>query len=146
MEIKIANTKQEVIDHFFVRGEVFIQEQNVDWSIEFDGLDKESILINAYLDSKIVGAARLHGHKIGRLAVLKPYRHQKIGESIMHEVERVAVSNGIYEVYLNAQVYVKDFYEKLGYREQGSIFQEANIDHIRMTKDIHQLVYEIREI
>jgi len=35
---------------------------------------------------------------------------------------------------LNAQLEVKEFYEKLGYKPVGHVFHEAGIPHIKMEK------------
>ncbi len=136
MKVVIANSKKEVLDHSFVRGLVFIVEQEIDWAIEFDGLDPECVLFTAYVDDKAVGAARMYKNKVGRVATLKEYRKQGVATAIMLEIERYAKSEGIKELKLNAQLYVADFYEHLGYVPYGEVFQEADIDHIAMKKEI----------
>jgi predicted GNAT family N-acyltransferase len=136
MDVRIARTQQEFVDHFMVRGEVFIIGQNIDWAIEFDGLDGECVLFTAYIDDKAVGAARLYQTKIGRLATLSEYRKRGVGTALMKAVEDYAKSQGLKQLKLHAQYYAKDFYENLGYKEVGEIFQEADIDHIKMIKEL----------
>ncbi|MBN2539943.1 MAG: GNAT family N-acetyltransferase [Bacilli bacterium] len=136
MEIRVAKNQKEFVDHFMVRGKVFVIGQQIDWEIEFDGLDDECVLFNAYIDSKIVGAARLYHNKVGRVATLKEYRNQGVGTAIMKAIEEHAKQIGIPEIILNAQLYVKEFYLHLGYIPEGEIFQEAEIDHIRMIKKL----------
>ena len=136
MIVKIAKTQKEIIDNFLVRGKVFIIGQNIDWEIEFDGLDQECILFTAYLDDKAVGAARLYHNKIGRLATLDAYRKRGVATALMNKIEEYAKNNNIKLLKLNSQYYVKDFYSNLGYIPEGVIFQEADIDHILMTKEI----------
>lgn len=136
MRIVVAKTQKEILDNCYVRGIVFIKGQSIDWAIEFDGLDAQSVLFTAYLDDIAVGAARLYKNKVGRLATLKDYRKQGVGIALMEKIERYAKENNISELKLHAQLYVKDFYEKLGYKPVGEVFQEANIDHIEMTKAI----------
>lgn len=135
MKVQIARTQQELVDHFLVRGYVFIIGQEIDWDIEFDGLDGECVLFNAYLDDKCVGAARLYKTKVGRLATLKDYRKQGVGTALMIAIEDYAKAQGLKQLKLHAQYYAKDFYENLGYKEVGEIFQEADIDHIKMIKE-----------
>jgi predicted GNAT family N-acyltransferase len=53
---------------------------------------------------------------------------------MMNRIETYAKENGMNELILHAQLYVKDFYLNRGYRPIGDIFQEADIDHIKMTK------------
>ncbi len=134
MKVIIAKTQKEIMDNILVRGKVFIIEQMIDWAIEFDGLDESAVLFTAYIDDCPIGAARLLNDKVGRVATLKEYRKQGVGKAIMLKIEEYAKSKGMKKLRLHAQLYVKDFYEKLGYEPYGDIFQEAEIDHISMEK------------
>lgn len=136
MKIVVAKTQKELLDNVLVRGKVFVVEQEIDWEIEFDGLDDECVLFTAYIDDLPVGAARLYKNKVGRVATLKEYRKQGIATLIMKKIEEYALENEMYLLKLNAQLQVKDFYLHLGYIPEGEIFQEADIDHIKMTKEI----------
>lgn len=136
MKVVIAEKKKEIIDNFLVRGEVFIIGQEIDYQIEFDGLDNECTLFTAYIENKPVGAARLYKNKVGRVATLKEFRNQGVATNIMKFIEEYGKTQGLRELYLNAQLYVKDFYEHLGYKIIGEIFQEADIDHIKMIKKL----------
>lgn len=136
MKVIIATTKQEIIDHFMIRGKVFIIEQEIDWEIEFDGLDERCVLFNAYIDNTIVGAARLYHNKVGRVATLKEYRSKGVATALMASIEAYAKKEKISPLVLHAQMYVKDFYLHLGYEPVGEIFQEADIDHVKMVKEI----------
>lgn len=136
MKVVVAKTQKEIIDNMLVRGYVFVIEQAIDWEIEYDGLDDKCILFTAYIDDLAVGAARLYKNKVGRVATLKEYRKQGIGAKIMEAIENYAKENNIPILKLHAQLYVKDFYEHLGYIVEGEIFQEAEIDHVLMTKKL----------
>ena len=136
MKVVVAKTQKEIIDNMLIRGYVFVIEQAIDWEIEYDGLDQECILFTAYMDDKAVGAARLYKNKVGRVATLKEYRNQGIGKAIMDRIEKYAKDNKMPYLKLHAQLHVKDFYEHLGYIPEGDIFQEAEIDHVLMKKNI----------
>jgi len=136
MRVVVAKTQKEITDNFYVRGMVFVVEQEIDYEIEFDGLDGSSILFVAYIDDLPVGAARLYKNKVGRVATLKKYRKQGVASAIMNKIEAYAIDNNNKELVLHAQLYVKDFYLKRGYVPEGEIFQEAEIDHIKMIKVI----------
>jgi predicted GNAT family N-acyltransferase len=136
MKVVVAKTQKEILDNVLVRGKVFIVEQVIDWEIEFDGLDDECILFTAYIDDVPVGAARLYKNKVGRVATLKEYRKTGVASALMKKIEEYAKNNTINLLKLNAQLQVKDFYLHLGYIPEGEIFQEADIDHILMTKII----------
>jgi len=136
MKVVVAKTQKELLDNVLVRGKVFVVEQAIDWDIEFDGLDDVCVLFTAYNNNIPVGAARLYKDKVGRVATLKEYRKKGIATLIMNKIEEYALINKIKVLKLNAQIQVKDFYLHLGYIPEGEIFQEADIDHIKMTKEI----------
>lgn len=136
MKVIVVKTKNEALDNIWIRGQVFIIGQDIDWEIEVDGLDKESVLFNVYIDDLVVGAARLYKNKVGRVATLESHRGLGVGKAVMAFIEDYAKENNITELKLNAQMYVKDFYKKLGYVEEGEIFLEADIEHIAMKKKL----------
>lgn len=136
MKIVLAKSQKEILDNVFVRGLVFVVEQEIDWEIEFDGLDNECILFTVYNDDKPVGAARLYKSKVGRVATLKEYRKQGVATLIMNGIEKYALNHSIKILTLNAQLHVKEFYLHLGYIPQGETFLEADIEHIKMIKEI----------
>ena len=63
MRVVVANNQTEITDNFLVRGKVFVVEQEIDYEIEFDGLDNECVLFTAYLDDLPIGSARLYKNK-----------------------------------------------------------------------------------
>lgn len=136
MKIVVAKTQKEITDNFNVRNTVFVSEQKIDHEIEFDGLDIDCILFTAYLEDKPVGAARLYKNKVGRVATLKMYRKKGVGTSLMRFIEKYAINHNIKELVLHAQIQVKDFYLNLGYHSIGNVFQEADIDHVKMYKKL----------
>lgn len=135
MKVVVAKTQKEILDNCYVRGQVFVVEQKIDWAIEFDGLDPLCVLFTAYVDNKPVGAARLYKNKVGRVATLVEYRKQGIASLMMKKIEEYAKENEITELILHAQKYIEDFYVELGYISEGDIFYEAEIPHVKMTKD-----------
>ena len=134
MKVVVAVNKKEIIDNFLVRGEVFIIGQNIDYKIEFDGLDNDCVLFTAYIEDTPVGAARLYKNKVGRVATIDSYRKKGVATKMMSYIEEYAKNNGFTELVLNAQLYIKEFYLNQGYTPIGEIFQEADIDHIKMFK------------
>ncbi|HKL47516.1 MAG TPA: GNAT family N-acetyltransferase [Candidatus Izemoplasmatales bacterium] len=136
MKVLHAKSQKEIADHFYVRGMVFVVEQQIDYKIEFDGLDGECVLFVAYIDEKPVGAARLYKDKVGRVATLKSYRHMGVASRLMDKIESYASKHQINILKLHAQLYIKDFYQNRGYKPHGEVFQEACIDHIKMTKTL----------
>lgn len=136
MKVVVAKTQKEIIDNFLVRGDVFIMGQNIDWDLEFDGLDEKCVLFVCYKDNQAVGAARLYENKVGRVATLSEFRKQGVGTLLMAEIESYAKKAGMDTLKLNAQLYVKQFYLDLGYTPIGDVFMEADIEHIKMVKEL----------
>ena len=121
-----------------VRNPVFVQEQMVPYEIDFDGNDALAIHWLAYdKDDRPIGTARVlkDGH-FGRMAVIKIYRNQGIGRSIIQAAMSYANSVGMGSIYLNSQVQAKKFYEGLGFKQYGDVFLEANIKHIAMSRSL----------
>lgn len=120
-----------------VRSEVFQVEQGVDAALEFDGLDEEATHILAYDGETPVGTARIRTinerlAKIERVAVLAAYRGQGIGNQIMQVAIDAIFDHAIPEIKINAQTHAKAFYDKLGFEQYGSEFDEAGIPHVEM--------------
>lgn len=116
-----------------IRREVFIDEQLVPESDEWDDDDTVSVHALATLNREPVGTGRLNpGGKIGRIAVKAGLRGRGIGTLILRQLLHEAYHRGIREPYLHAQVQAVPFYEKLGFRIEGDVFDEAGIFHVRM--------------
>jgi predicted GNAT family N-acyltransferase len=120
-----------------IRYQVFQVEQGVDAALEFDGQDEAAMHLLAYLNDEPVGTARIRLlsdqlAKIERVAVLSTCRGQGIGKQLMKEAIVFLNTKNISEIKINAQLYVKDFYQKLGFERRGEVFEEAGIPHIEM--------------
>ena len=124
-----------------VRTPVFVQEQQVPYEIDFDSNDAMAVHWLALNENDVpVGTARLleDGH-FGRMAVIKVYRNQGIGRSILQTAMDYANSVGMKSMHLNSQLQAKSFYEALGFKEYGDVFLEASIEHISMSKELHSI-------
>src|SRR4028119_2152016 len=122
-----------------IRRSVFQEEQGVDPALEFDGLDATATHLLAYLDERPVGTARIRyleqqTAKIERLAVLSTARGLGIGKKLMVKALDVAQENNTQDIVVNAQEYVKDLYQQLGFEQVEERFEEAGIVHIKMIK------------
>ncbi len=117
-----------------IRREVFIREQEVPDSDEWDDDDGVSVHVLARLNREPVGTGRLNpAGKIGRIAVIAGLRGRGIGALILRRLLEAARDHGIREPYLHAQLQAVPFYEKLGFSIEGDVFDEAGILHVRMT-------------
>ena len=122
-----------------LRRTVFIEEQNVPEDLEVDGLDEGALHILARDGSQPVGAARLllkgHVAKIGRVCVLKQYRGTGAGQALIRCALDVAkAQNGVTLAQLGAQTHALGFYESLGFKPFGPVYDEAGIPHRDMER------------
>jgi predicted GNAT family N-acyltransferase len=117
-----------------IRREVFIREQGIPESEEWDGEDADCIHVLATLNREPVGTGRLNrAGKIGRIAVMSGTRGRGIGTRILRCLILEARRHGIREPFLHAQVQAVPFYERLGFSREGEEFDEAGIPHLRMS-------------
>jgi predicted GNAT family N-acyltransferase len=118
-----------------IRRTVFIEEQQVPESDEWDDDDAVSSHVLARLNREPVGTGRLNpAGKIGRIAVIAGARGRGIGALILRYLLDEARRRGIRRPYLHAQLQALPFYEKLGFRSEGGVFDEAGIPHVRMRR------------
>lgn len=119
---------------YSIRHAVFVIEQGVPESLEQDEFDTLSSHVLARDHSQqAIGTGRLlpDGH-IGRVAVLRDWRGQGIGQAIMLHLLELARRHGLDEVQLNAQSDAVDFYQRLGFYSEGEEFMDAGIPHRSM--------------
>ena len=134
IKIRIADWNNDNVCLTKIRRLVFIEEQHVPEELEWDEEDNTSTHFIVTIDNKAVATARLKPDgQIGRMAVLAEYRNQGIGHQLLDFVLQHAVSSGLKQVYLHAQVTAIPFYEKQGFTATGDIFYEANIPHREMS-------------
>ena len=124
---------------FKIREEVFVVEQNVDRDEEYDEFEDSSIHFLAIINNEPVGTARWRAKgdkiKLERFAVLKNARGSGVGAALVNSVvEDVNSKNLGKQMYMHAQVHAIPFYEKLGFKKQGDLFVECDIEHYIMVK------------
>ena len=107
---------------------------------EFDDIDTISHHIVVFDEGKPIGTCRFfkenNHYTIGRVAVLKEYRNQHIGNLLLESAENeIKKLNGDLIV-VHAQVRVSPFYEKQGYIPFGQIDDDEGVPHMWMKKKI----------
>lgn len=118
-----------------IRRRVFIEEQHVPESLEWDEWDAVSLHILAETESGgAIGTGRLlpDGH-IGRMAVLPSWRQRGVGLAVLSALMAAARERGDLTVKLHAQVHALRFYEKAGFVAEGPVFDDAGIPHRAMS-------------
>ena len=142
LHIKKVSNQTELESIIEIRTKVFQQEQGVAPELEFDGLDEEATQFLAFWDSQAVGTTRVriidqYTAKIERLAVLPLFRRKGIGKELMiAALQLISEQNKSVEVVVHAQIYIAPLYQALGFTVIGEQFREANINHVKMTKQI----------
>lgn len=140
MEYKLFDhvLPKEAID---IRYRVFTLEQGFAAEVDLDEKDKESIHILVYEKDVPIATARMFLEKagvyhIGRLAVLKEYRHKGVGSFVLNAFLKKAKELGGTQLVLGSQIDKAGFYEANGFSKYGDIFDDANYPHIMMKKNI----------
>ena len=146
--IEPADYKVDFDDLRAVRETVFIDEQNIPKEVEFDSVDSGCFhFIARNNQHQAIGTGRLTPDgKIGRMAVLKKWRGQGVGEALLLNLIDKARKLGWTEVSLNAQIAVVSFYEKFGFAKIGSVFTDANIPHQLMRLPIDPISKSSRPV
>lgn len=137
LEILLVDWVKASKEAFFIRKAVFIDEQRVPEELELDADDLQAIHVLAKIDGLSVGTARLVAiskdqAQIGRMAVLDQYRGQGIGRQILEKLIQFAQEKGFTSLFLHSQVNAIPFYEKMGFKADGDIYDEAGIPHRNM--------------
>ena len=130
-----AVSSEQLAELYHIRREVFVVEQGVPESLEYDEFEDVCNHYGFWLDGHAVACARWRltkqGYaKIERCAVLIPYRGKKIGAAIVQHVINEIPEQNI--IYLHAQSNALGFYSRLGFEAVGSEFYEAKIPHFKM--------------
>lgn len=121
-----------------VREQVFVREQGVPLTMEYDAADPVSLHVLARgPDDRAIGTGRLlpDGH-IGRMAVLADWRRQGVGTALLSRLLEVARDRQIARLTLNAQLSAVDFYRCFGFLAEGNDFIEVGIPHVLMVKQL----------
>lgn len=117
-----------------IRRAVFIVEQRIPEELEWDEHDQDAVhvLVEA-ADGTPIGTGRLiGGGRIGRMAVLAPWRGRGVGSAILESLVDAACGAGYAELRLHAQTHALAFYARMGFVAHGDEFMEAGIPHREM--------------
>lgn len=123
----------------YIRENVFVKEQG--FVNEFDETDKTANHMIVYEDDAPIACCRFFKceddeYVIGRLAVLKEHRGKHLGSLMLSNAEEYIKRQGGKKLSVSAQVRVKSFYEKQGYKAFGEIYLDEYCEHIHMVKEI----------
>ena len=93
------------------------------------------------LDDNLVGGLMLvpvndEEIRLMQVAVDSKYQREGVGREMVKYAEKRAREAGYSRIVMHAMLPVVHFYEKLGYRQEGDIFEENGITFARMVKDL----------
>lgn len=132
-------TEEQLKTIFKIREDVFVIEQEVDPSEEYDEFESSSTHFLAKVDHLPAGTARWRftdkGIKLERFAVLKAMRGMGVGQmlvkAVLDDIAARPDSKGK-KLYMHAQLDAMPLYAKFGFQKVGEMFEECNIQHFKM--------------
>ena len=129
----------EVYDIMQLRNSVFVVEQNCVYQ-DADNKDLKSYHLMGYEENILVAYTRIIPAgisyvecSIGRVVVLPEARKNGNGKKLMEKsIEKIFLLFGNVPIKIGAQLYLKKFYESIGFQQTSDIYLEDNIEHIEM--------------
>jgi len=137
-----ALTPKELYDLLRLRSEVFVVEQQCIF-LDMDNKDQFSLHLMGYDGDTLVASTRLIAPgkvydqmSIGRVVTSPAYRGKGAGRELMTvSIEKCKAHFGSGPIKIGAQLYLKKFYESLGFVASSDIYDEDGIDHIEMIRE-----------
>ena len=138
MFVKKIENSADLQQAMQIRRTVFVEEQGVPASEEYDGYDDDAQHYIAIHERQSAGTARWRrtegGVKLERFAVLADHRRRGVGaallDAVMKDVQKVVEHKPT--IYIHAQVQAIPFWERGGFHVVGAEFMEADIPHFKM--------------
>jgi putative N-acetyltransferase (TIGR04045 family) len=139
VEVRRAQSAEEVGAALTLRHAVFCDEQGVPVADELDGRDDEATHLVAIAERRLVGACRLllepdGTARFGRLAVAPARRGEGIAAALLAAAESEARAQGARRMELAAQTQAQEMYERRGFEVLGEPFSDAGLPHVAMEK------------
>ncbi len=130
---------EELYDILKLRSAVFVVEQDCVYQ-DVDGKDQNALHIIGREEGKVVAYTRIFGpgdyfkeSSIGRVVVDIDFRKYGYGKNIMEA--SIKAAQEIFQqskIKISAQLYLKKFYNDLGFVQEGKDYLEDGIPHIGM--------------
>lgn len=132
-------TPDELYALLRLRSEVFVVEQNCVF-LDMDNKDQHCLHLLGWQGNLLAASTRLvppgisyELPSIGRVVSSPLVRGTGIGRELMQKsIDEVKIRWGTYDIKIGAQLYLKHFYESLGFQQTSAIYLEDNIEHIEM--------------
>jgi ElaA protein len=143
MKFKVKKFKKlsvnELYDLLYLRQQIFVVEQNCIY-LDADGADKKCLHVLGLENKKIAAYARIipkgisyNTPSIGRVVIDEKYRGKKYAYKLMDKAIKVCVHEmAATKITISAQLYLKEFYEKLGFKTVGDVYLDCDLPHLKM--------------
>jgi ElaA protein len=126
-----------------LRNEVFVVEQHCVFQ-DADDKDQHSYHLMGFSDNKLVAYTRIvpagiiyEQASIGRVVTSPSVRRAGAGRQLMlQSIQTVYDLFGKVPIKIGAQLYLKKFYESLGFVQVSEVYLEDGIEHIYMIKEV----------
>jgi len=145
LEVTIKKFEELSTDELYavlqLRSEVFVVEQDCVYQ-DLDGKDQKALHVIGSKDQAVVAYTRIFRPgdyfkeaSIGRVVVRSSERQYGYGQKIMN-ASILGVEDFFNEtvIHLSAQLYLKKFYDSLGFEQIGAEYLEDGIPHIGMLR------------
>ena len=134
---------KEMYEILRLRSEVFVVEQTCVF-LDMDNLDFDSHHMQGRVDGNLVAYVRIlppglayAEPSIGRVITSPAHRKVGAGIELMEKaVEETLSLYGKVPIMIGAQLYLKKFYEKFGFRKCSDVYMEDGIEHIKMIREV----------
>jgi ElaA protein len=134
-----ALTPHELYAILQLRNEVFVVEQNCVFQ-DADNKDPHCYHIMVWQNNLLAGYTRLvpagiayQEPSIGRVVTSPQVRGNGTGRELMQfSIRTLYMLWGKSTITIGAQLYLRKFYESLGFQQSGDIYLEDGIEHIKM--------------
>lgn len=143
MEFKIKKFNELTIEELYkilrARNEVFVVEQACIYQ-DCDNKDYNSYHLYLEEGNEVVGYLRIVNKgisydeiSIGRVLVKETHRNKGLSRRMMLEgIKFIEENLNSTEIRLSGQVYIKKFYESLGFKQVSEEYLEDDIPHVEM--------------
>ncbi|MGG5178778.1 GNAT family N-acetyltransferase [Bacillus sp. MM09(2025)] len=133
-------TKEDLYLILMERVNVFVVEQTCPYP-EIDQRDQEALHLMAKEDGTIVAYCRIFQSgiiyeeaSIGRVLVTQAGRKKGYGKMLLSKALEKLSELGETSVKIQAQAYLKSFYEPFGFKAVSDCYEEDGIPHLDMVK------------
>jgi len=125
-----------------IREKVFVCEWRIPKRIEFDRDDTKAfhILVCDDKSQEPIATGRIMpSGEISRIAVLKPYRKNRLDEVVLSGLIKVANELELNEIYIHCPLSMVDYFIKHSFKTEGAVYMEAGIPRQRMVCQLSKI-------